>query len=147
MEQDKSDTVFDFFTEVGIIAQLGRAILEARLPDGLLQPHFSVLNHLIRLGDGKTPLSIAEAFQVPKTSMSHTLAGLEKRKLIEMRPNPEDGRSKCVFLTEDGKTLMSEVIQSVVEAFAATKGMPVEAMTALTPDLAEIRKVLDAGRD
>lgn len=35
--------VFAFFNEVGIIQQLSRALFEARLPDGLTVPHFSVL--------------------------------------------------------------------------------------------------------
>jgi hypothetical protein len=38
------------------------------------RPHFSVLNHLMRVEDGRTPLELARAFQVPKTTLS-TLAG------------------------------------------------------------------------
>ena len=84
---------FRLFNEIGILAQLSRALLVARLPDGLVLPHFTVINHLIRVKDGQTPLQLARAFQVPKTSMTHTLAGLEKRGLVEMRTNPEDARS------------------------------------------------------
>ena len=41
--------------EIGIISQLSRAKLESRLNDGLTQHHFGALNHLVRLGDGRTP--------------------------------------------------------------------------------------------
>lgn len=54
--QPRQDEIFfDFFLEVGILAQLSRAVFEARLPPGFNLPQFSVLNHLIRRGDGQTP--------------------------------------------------------------------------------------------
>ncbi|MEM9975891.1 MAG: helix-turn-helix domain-containing protein, partial [Pseudomonadota bacterium] len=85
MPDSPLETYFTFFNEVGIIGQLSRTLLERHLPKGYLLPHFSVLNHLIRVRDGPTPLALARAFQVPKTSMTHTLAGLERGGLIEMR--------------------------------------------------------------
>ncbi len=76
---DKGDPppIFALFNEIGIINQLAAALFESRLPPGVLVSHFSVLNHLIRVRDGATPLQLANAFQVPKTTMTHTLAGLE----------------------------------------------------------------------
>jgi DNA-binding MarR family transcriptional regulator len=87
---------FRLFNEIGIIGQLSRSLLEARLPPGFVAAQFSVLNHLVRLGDGKTPLALAQAFQVPKNSMTHSLTVLEREGLIEFRKNPQDGRSKLV---------------------------------------------------
>jgi hypothetical protein len=60
---------FRLFNEIGIIEQLSRARFEARLPQGAPCPHFSVLNHLMRVEDGRTPLELARAFQVPKTTL------------------------------------------------------------------------------
>ena len=79
---------FELFIEIGIIQQLSRALLDSRLPEGFLQSHFSVLNHLLQGRDGSTPLQIAKAFQVPKTTMTHTLSGLQKHGLITIQPNP-----------------------------------------------------------
>lgn len=59
---------FRLFNEIGIIGQLSRTLLEARLPPGFVMAQFTVLNHLVRMGDGRTPLAIAQAFQVPKNS-------------------------------------------------------------------------------
>jgi hypothetical protein len=73
--QDNTTAFFTFFNEVGIIAQLSRAVLEAHLPDGVSASQFSILNHLIRVSDGRTPLELAKAFQVPKTTMTSTLSG------------------------------------------------------------------------
>lgn len=104
---------FRLFNEIGIIDQLGRARFEARLPKGVTVSHFSVLNHLIRVQDGRTPLELARAFQVPKTTVSHWLAGLETRGFVSLRPNPGDRRSKQVWLTEAGRTFRDTAIADI----------------------------------
>jgi len=113
MDKNNPSSYFELFNEIAIIQQLSRTSLEAKLPDGFLQPHFAVLNHLIRVHDGRTPLEISKAFQVPKTTMTHTLNGLEKHGLIEMRANPKDGRSKCVWLTDQGRAFRAESIEKL----------------------------------
>ncbi len=139
--------LFEVFNEIGIIEQLSRARLEAHLPEGLIAPHFSVLNHLIRVGDGSTPLRMARAFQVPKTSLTHTLKGLEARGLIEMRPNPEDGRSKTVWTTEPGRALREATIMKLAPEFVQLMdGFDVEALLAAKPVLRALRVLLDESR-
>ncbi len=148
MDQADGNPYFAFFNEVGIIAQLSRAMFEARLPDGVSVAHFSVLNHLVRLGDGRTPLEIASAFQVPKTTMTHTLAGLQARKLVEMRPHPSDGRSKRVWLTGKGRKFRDDAIGLLapeMERLAAH--YPLEKLADMVPRLAELRQLLDRMRD
>jgi DNA-binding MarR family transcriptional regulator len=139
---------FSLFNEMGIIEQLARAQLEARLPEGLITPHFTVLNHLVRVQDGRTPLDLARAFQVPKTSMTHTLAGLEALGLVEMRPNPEDKRSKQVWLTEAGRNLREGTIAALIPEFAdLAREFPAERVAAMLPALIELRQIMDARRD
>jgi len=139
---------FQFFNEIGIINQLGTAMFEARLPKGVLVSHFSVLSHLIRVQDGRTPLELARAFQVAKTTMTHTLAGLQKMGYIEMRPNPEDARSKRVWLTEEGRAFRDQAIFSLMPEFTmlATQ-ISAQDLKALLPGLEAIRKFMDAARD
>src|SRR5210317_1298636 len=128
--------LFEVFNEIGIIEQLSRALLEARLPDGLIAPHFNVLNHLVRLGDGRAPIDMARAFQVPKTTLTHTLKGLEGRGLIEMRPNPEDGRSKLVYLTDAGRALRQDTITAMGPDFdRIAEGLDIERIKAVIPAL------------
>jgi DNA-binding MarR family transcriptional regulator len=141
-------TLFAFFNEVGILAQLSRALFEARLPPGFNLPQFAVLNHLIRVKDGQTPLALARAFQVPKTSMTHSLAVLEREGLVEMRPNAKDGRSKCVFLTEAGRSFRQTAIESLMPDMAAiTAAYPADRIAAALPTLSELRQVMDRMRD
>lgn len=144
-EQDMA--MFAVFNEIGIINQLGSTLFQARLPDGLQVPHFTVLNHLVRLGDGRTPLAIASAFQVPKTTMTHTLAGLEKRGLITMEPNPSDGRSKVVRITEAGRAAREAAIATMAGPIAKIRETFGEAeIMALLPKLQALRKFLDENR-
>jgi len=139
--------LFEVFNEIGIIEQLSRARLEARLPDGMIAPHFSVLNHLIRVGDGPTPMQLARAFQVPKTSMTHTLKVLEKRAAIETRSNPNDGRSKQVWLTAKGRDIRDQAIQALAQDFSElAQGIDIEALKAIHPALTSLRKHLDTNR-
>ncbi len=139
---------FGVLNEIGIIEQLSRTLLEARLPDGLIAPHFTVLNHLIRVRDGRTPLELARAFQVPKTSMSHTLAGLERHGLIEMRPNPEDKRSKQVWLTDQGRAVRESTIAGLsVDLADMAEILPPQDVATILPVLTRLRVWLDRRRD
>lgn len=147
---DKTDPapLFGLFNEIGIIEQLSRTILESKLPKGLIAPHFGVLNHLVRVADGQTPLTLARAFQVPKTTMTHTIAGLVKHGLVEVRPNPQDGRSKCVWLTGKGRAMRDQAIADLApEMQTILSGMDKERLMSILPVLTELRQVMDAARD
>ena len=139
---------FQFFNEIGILNQLSTALLEARLPRGLLAPHFSVLNHLVRVEDGRTPLAMARAFQIPKTTMTHQVGVLERHGLVESRPNPDDGRSKRVWLTREGRAFRERVIES----FASDVGdlarvVPLPELTTVLPVLERLRRHMDEARN
>ena len=139
---------FQLFNEIGIVEQLARAIFEARLPEGMLVSHFSVLNHLVRVGDGRTPLALARAFQTPKTSMTHTLAGLERHGLVDMRPNPKDKRSKCVFITDAGRRFREDAIAALAPDLAEiAEAFPVGEIEPVLERLTALRVWMDARRD
>lgn len=139
---------FSLFNEIGIISQLSRALLDARLPDGLSSSHFGILSHLIQVQDGRTPLELASAFQVPKTTMTHTLSGLDTHKLVEMRPNPKDGRSKCVWITQKGLLFRDQAIADLEpELIRFSTQISKGQIDALVSNLARIRKFMDSSRD
>lgn len=148
MPENKAALFFQVFNEVGIIEQLSRALLQAQLPPGFLVSHFSVLNHLVRVQDGRTPLELARAFQTAKTTMTHTLAGLDKAGYVEMRPNTEDARSKRVWISDTGRAFREQAIVSVkpdLERVAAE--FPADRVLNLLPELEELRKIMDRQRD
>lgn len=141
-------TLFRLFNEIGIIGQLSRAILEEKLPKGLLEPHFAILNHLIRVADGRTPVELARAFQVPKTTMTHSVGVLERHGLVAVRPNPNDGRSKCVWITDEGRALRDRTIGALAPEFAELMaGLDMDRLMEILPALTELRIFLDAHRN
>lgn len=148
MPDSEMSDYFRLLNEIGIIGQLSRTLLEARLPPGFVAAQFAVLNHLVRMGDGRTPLAIAQAFQVPKNSMTHSLGVLERAGLIEMRPNPQDGRSKLVYITDAGRAFRQAAIEALAPDIARiAKAFPPDRVARLLPDLEALRKFLDADRD
>ncbi|WP_420391338.1 MarR family winged helix-turn-helix transcriptional regulator [Acuticoccus sp.] len=135
------------FNEIGIIEQLARARFEAVLPDGLLVSHFSVLNHMVRLGDDKSLTSLAFAFQVSKGAMTNTVQRLERRKLVDVRPDPLDGRGKRVFLTEAGRQARDEAIARLGPALCdLEQALGAEVFAELLPRLQRVRTALDEAR-
>lgn len=138
---------FLLFNEIYKIYQLSSAAMNAKLPDGFLTSHFGVLNHLINVHDGRTPLELARAFQVPKTTMTHTLTGLEKHSLVGFAPHPKDGRSKCVWITDAGRGFVGQAIFNMAPELTKTLAhLSTDNVSALVDDLAHIRKLLDEGR-
>lgn len=148
MQDIDGATIFGLFNEIGIIEQLSRALLEEKLPDGLIAPHFAVLNHLIRVRDGSTPVELARAFQVPKTSMTHTVGGLVRHGLVEVRPNPNDRRSKCVWLTDAGRVLRDQAIAGLAPDFERlARGVDLDRLIAILPVLTDLREFMDEARN
>ncbi len=139
--------LFALLNEIGIIEQLARNRFERDQPDGLKLPHFTVLNHLVRLGDGRAPAQIARAFQLGKPAMTNTLQRLEARGFIRMEPDARDGRAKRVFLTPAGRTRRDQAVASATASLAPlAAGLPVPPETAL-PLLRALRSALDRARE
>ncbi len=139
--------VFVFFNEIGIISQLSSAQLQKVLPDGLHPSHFGILNHLVRLGDGKTPASLASAFQVTKATMTHSLKVLSQNGHIRIEANEDDGRSKLVYLTESGAACRDQSIAAISAMIGKNFTQEqIDQMQKLIEPLAAIRTVLDENR-
>lgn len=148
MHDNERALVFAFFNEIGILEQLSRTLLETQLPDGLIGPHFAVLNHLTRVSDGRTPGELARAFQVPKTSMTHTVSGLVRHGLVDVRPNPNDRRSKCVWLTERGRALRAQTIDGLAPEIERVAGaFDLGRLIDVLPVLSDLRAVMDELRN
>ncbi len=149
MDKDqRKQALFQLFNEVGIIYQLATTLFNRKLPDGLHVSHFSVINHMCRLGDGSTPLQLANAFQVTKATMTNTLNKLSASEFIEIKPNPEDGRSKLVFLTKKGRDFREVAISALAPSLETfDQGLELERILKILPELQELREYLDRNRE
>ena len=140
----RDPAIFAVLNEIGIIEQLARNRFDRAQADGLRLPHFTVLNHLVRLGDGRTPGAIARAFQVPKAAMTNTLQRLEERGFVRLEPDPADGRAKRVMLTEAGRARREAAVAGAAADLAeVAAGLE---LAALLPGLAALRTALDRAR-
>lgn len=66
--------------------------------------------------NGTPSTSLGPKMGIEPTSLSRTLKNLEERGLIIRKPNPDDGRSVLIVLTEDGLK-MRDVSKEVVLSF------------------------------
>ncbi len=145
---ENTQLVYRFFTEIGILSQLSRSGLERHLPGTMTATQFAILGHLLRRPDGETPLQLAKAFQVPKTSMTHSLAVLESAQLVALGPNPTDGRSKLVTATPHAGPFVAEVLQKrAAEMSPVLDAAGLKPFKAALPELQKIRELMDKARD
>lgn len=141
------EALFGFFNEIGIIAQLSGNAFERAMPDGMTLPQFALLNHMARLGDGWSPLRLARAMQVTKGAMTNTLQHLQRKAMIEIRPDERDGRAKKVFITAAGRAARDECIATLAPYLAKLAAeIPPAEFAALLPFLEKVRRWLDAER-
>ncbi|MBT2131784.1 MarR family transcriptional regulator [Planktotalea lamellibrachiae] len=101
------------FSEMFMADQLARNRLSKALPKGMELSHFSVLNHLARAGEEKSPAQLAKAFHVTRGAMTNTLNKLEWAGHIHIRPDWDDARRKFVTISPAGKRARDAALQSI----------------------------------
>jgi len=144
MDKKQLPIHFKFFNDVSVIYHLGKTLFEKHMPKGIKIAHYSVLNHLVHVRGLQTPLQIAKVFQLPVTTMTHTLAVLERRGLIVMPDNPQDGRSKLVMITNAGRELRLEAIAAAKPYLSCLEEkFPFEDVEKVMPFLDEMRVFLN----
>ena len=74
---------------------------EASKYDSTMATGFALLSIDPKKGTPSTALGPKMGMEA--TSLSRTLKSLEEKKLIEKKPNPIDGRSVLIYLTDRGK--------------------------------------------
>lgn len=88
---------------------IGRRFDEALKPVGLSHGQFSLLISLNRpepprLGD------LAEFLAMDRTTLTANLKPLQRRRLVEVAPDPKDRRSRRLVLTEKGRDLLVRAV-------------------------------------
>lgn len=147
-EETNQQVVYSFFTEVGIINQLISTKLESMLPGRMSATQFGILGHLSRRPRGETPLQLSNAFQVPKTSMTHMLSVLEQLQLISLAPHPDDGRSKVAKTTKKGAMFLQQTNMEMGNALAPVlSNLSDTPFKKALPHLERVRIALDEERD
>ena len=109
---------FQLLNELGIIDQLAQNRAAKLLGPALNLSQFVVLNHLTRLGGERSLVQIAGAIQVSKGAMTNTVARLQAKGLLDVRPDPNDGRGKQVRLTAAGQAARAQAVAQLAGGLA-----------------------------
>ncbi|MEM1272445.1 MAG: MarR family transcriptional regulator [Pseudomonadota bacterium] len=107
-----------FFSEMLAADQMLRSRIARALPKGMELSHLSVLNHLSRARDERTPAQLARMFYVTRGAMTNTLARLERAGHIHIRPDWNDARQKFVAISPAGRAARDAAISAVAPVLA-----------------------------
>jgi DNA-binding MarR family transcriptional regulator len=88
------------------VGLLVRRLRHAKSDGQLTLPESSALARIDR-GGPTTSAALAKVEQISPQSMGTTLGGLERRGLVERRPDPDDGRRVVLSLTEAGRAALA----------------------------------------
>jgi DNA-binding MarR family transcriptional regulator len=88
---------------------LARRFDEALRPLGLTNGQFSLLMSLNR-SEPASMGSVAALLAMDRTTLTAALKPLERRGLVEIRPDPADRRSRRIILTPAGRTLVASAV-------------------------------------
>lgn len=147
-DSDPANIVFSLFNEIGIINQLSTARFARALAPDLNPSEFGVLNHFVRLGDGKSPSYLAKAFQMTKPSMTAILGKLERKGFVEIVSNKEDRRQKIVTITDAGRAARARGVSSMAPlAQIVLESQDVSDLAKILPALQALREFLDQERN
>ena len=138
---------FQVLNEIGIIDQLAQNRAARLLGPALNLSQFVVLNHFTRLGGPRSLVQLASAMQVTKGAMSNTVARLAAKGLVEVQPDPADGRGKRVCLSEAGSAARQQALAGLALGLAdLQRDIPPEALRAALPLLRQLRVWFDSHR-
>jgi DNA-binding MarR family transcriptional regulator len=120
-------------------------ILMARLnellePFGLTFPRYEALMLLHFSKRGSLPLGkIGERLQVHRTSVTNTIDGLEKRKLVRRVPHETDRRAVLAEITPAGRKVAEKATETLNEAHFATEPLSEDDLAGLAGILQSLR--------
>lgn len=92
------------FSRIGARAE--KLFTTALEPLGLRPKHYSVLHYLSTI-EGATQRSIVDGLWIDSSTMVNLIDDFERLGLAERRPHPSDRRAYAVYLTPDGRRVLT----------------------------------------
>lgn len=136
-----------FFSEMFAADQMLRNQIARALPKGMELSHLSVLNHLGRAKDERSPAQLARMFYVTRGAMTNTLARLERAGYVHIRPDWDDARRKFVAISPAGKQARDAAISAIGPVLSdAMAEIETEQVRAAMQVMREMRQRLESDR-
>ncbi|MCA3509140.1 MAG: MarR family transcriptional regulator [Rhodobacter sp.] len=144
---DKAEEIaVALFSELLTADQLARSRIAKLLPRGMELSQFSVLNHLSRVNDERSPAQLARAFHVTRGAMTNTLTKLEWAGHVHIRPDWDDARRKFVAISPSGRAARDAAVQAITPLIAdIVQALGEPRLRTMLPILRELRTRLELG--
>lgn len=140
MTEQTDSLAVALFSEILTVDQLARNNVAKALPKGMELSHFSVLNHLARTQEEKTPAQLAQIFHLTRGAMTNTLRKLEVSGYVHIRPDWDDARRKMVTISPTGRAARDAAMAAIAPIIAnAVQKVGNERVRAILPVMREIR--------
>lgn len=91
------------------------AVTIAVEPLGLTQSRWTALMHINMLKEGVTQLALAQSLGIEMPSLTRTLKQLEEQSLIVRRVDEHDKRSKKLYFTEQGRSILHTLNERITD--------------------------------
>ena len=140
MNNPQNALAISLFSELIMADQLLRNRLTRVLPNKMEISHFSVLNHLARVNEERTPAQLARSFHVTRGAMTNTIAKLEMAGYVHIRPDWDDARRKLVAISPAGRRARDQAIADITPMIRQIVGdLGAEKVRSVLPVLRELR--------
>ena len=147
MSSNDDPLAIALFSELFMADQLARSLLTKALPKGMELSHFSVLNHLARSNEERSPAQLARLFHVTRGAMTNTLNRLEIAGHVHIRPDWDDARRKFVAISPAGRAARDAALQSIAPILSRTvQEVGVDRVRAALPVIREMRIELEVAQ-
>jgi MarR family transcriptional regulator for hemolysin len=96
---------------IGDVSRIFRTVYDRRVePLGLTRAQWRVLSRINRM-EGATQTELASVLEIEKPTLGRLLDRLEDKGWVERTPDPHDGRTKRVSLTESAQPVLEEMYE------------------------------------
>ena len=147
MSSNDDPLAIALFSELFMADQLARSLLTKALPKGMELSHFSVLNHLARSNEERSPAQLARLFHVTRGAMTNTLNRLEIAGHVHIRPDWDDARRKFVAISPAGRAARDAALQSIAPILSRTvQEVGADRVRAALPVIREMRIELEVAQ-
>jgi DNA-binding MarR family transcriptional regulator len=125
--------------------QQRKRMIEAALEQTELPPEDYPVYVIVGAEGPWTPTRLAARLEMPLSTVLFRLGRLERRGHAERVPNPDDGRSYLIQLTEDGERLLAKARPAFRDYAEAVEGrLGPKRVDALRAALDELRQAVAA---
>lgn len=144
MSESTNALAVSLFGEILMADQLARSRLTKVLPKGMEISHFSVLNHLARVGGERSPAQLAKSFHLTRGAMTNTLNKLELAGYIHIRPDWDDARRKMIAISPAGRQARDAALAGIAPMIGeVVTELGEDKVRAALPILRELRGKLE----